>query len=171
MHCSHFAVYSTFFLDSKAFLGGVTGLRNAEFSLFGLLPLLPVPRLDDFRAARKSVHNVHPASVHAAIGERGLDELPVVEPGVAFEVVHALPLLERDFDQFCMDDRVSDLLEGGGAPAGVVERPHDLQGVMPTAFAQNRWLPSPVMSVRSEVTIIYPARGPLSRMIPEICGN
>ena len=90
-----------------------------------LPPLLPVAGLDDLRLSRKVVHDVHPAGVHASIGERGLDELPVVEPGVAFEAVHAPPVLERDFDQFGVDDRISDLFEGGEAPAGVVERPHD----------------------------------------------
>ena len=60
-----------------------------------LLPLLPVPRLDDFRAGREAVHDVHPAGVRASIGERCLDELAVVEPGVAFQPVNVRPVLER----------------------------------------------------------------------------
>ena len=40
-----------------------------------------------------------PADVHVAIGERRLDKLPVVEPGVAFEAVHAPPVLQWNFDE------------------------------------------------------------------------
>ena len=69
--------------------------------------------MDDLRLCRKAVHDVHPAGVRAAIGERRLDELPVVEPGVAFQPVNVRPLLERDFDEFGVDDRVAGLLEGG----------------------------------------------------------
>jgi len=89
------------------------------------LPLLPVAGLDDLCLGGEIVHDVHPAGVRATIGERRLDELPVVKPGVAFKAVHAPPVLERDFDEFSVDDRVAGLLEGGEAPARVVERPHD----------------------------------------------
>ena len=40
-----------------------------------------------------------PADVHAATGKRRLDELPVVESGVVFEIVHALPVLQRNCDE------------------------------------------------------------------------
>ena len=34
-----------------------------------------------------------------------MDELAVIEPGIAFEAVHASPVFERDFDEFGVDDR------------------------------------------------------------------
>ena len=40
-----------------------------------------------------------PADVHAATGERRLDALSVVESGVVFETVHALPVLQRNYDE------------------------------------------------------------------------
>ena len=93
-----------------------------------ILPLLPVAGLDDLRAGREAVHDIHPAGIRAAIGERRLNELAVVEPGVAFEAVHAPPVLERDFDEFGVNCRIPSLFEGGEAPARVVECPHDCAG-------------------------------------------
>lgn len=90
--------------------------------------LLPVAGVDDLRPCRESVHDVHPACVCATIGERRLDELPVVESGVAFQPVNVRPVLERNLDHFGMDDRVSGLFEGGEPPASVVERPFDGAG-------------------------------------------
>ena len=40
-----------------------------------------------------------PADVHAATGKRRLDALSVVESGVVFETVHALPVLQRNYDE------------------------------------------------------------------------
>lgn len=90
--------------------------------------LLPVAGVDDLRAGGESVHDIHPACVFAAIGERRLDEFPVVEPGIAFEPVNVRPVLERNLDHFGMDDRVSGLFEVGEPPARVVERPLDRTG-------------------------------------------
>ena len=61
--------------------------------------LLPVSGLDDFRAGGEAIHDISPAGVRDAIGERRLDELSVVESGVIFETVHAFPVLQRNFDK------------------------------------------------------------------------
>ena len=63
------------------------------------LALFPVAGLDDGRVRRNPFHDIHPAGVRDAIGERCLDELSVVESGVIFETVHAFPVLQRIFDE------------------------------------------------------------------------
>ena len=73
--------------------------NSSQFFTSIFLAFFPVAGLDDGCASRNPFHDIHPAGVRDAIGERCLDELPVVESEVFFETVHTLPVLQRIFDE------------------------------------------------------------------------
>ena len=83
---------------------------------------LPIAAFYDIRHWRQPGHNVHPSICNAPVSELCLEKLAVIDLGIFFQTIHSVPILKRNFDQFCLDCIFAFRLKSRVAIAGIIER-------------------------------------------------